>query len=254
MIVQGPPGTGKTHTIANLICHLLATGKRVLVTAKTPRALHVLHEKLPPDIKPLCINLLGQGTEERESLEKSVTGILTRLDRREEIFNGLQIKNLDSRIQANRKDKAVTDNKIMAIRESETFSHRVANGYYSGTAAQIARMLKKEEKLYSWFTDTISVEDSLPLSKEELSCLCRDIVELDYEIEKKLSLLLPDTSKGLPDGKDLRVVFQKEAFVRKKAKNGKELLHSSAGKALIQAGKEKIEPLLKGLSELVSRD
>jgi len=31
VLVQGPPGTGKSHTIANLICHLLATGKRVLV-------------------------------------------------------------------------------------------------------------------------------------------------------------------------------------------------------------------------------
>lgn len=33
VVVQGPPGTGKTHTIANVICHYLALGKRVLVTA-----------------------------------------------------------------------------------------------------------------------------------------------------------------------------------------------------------------------------
>lgn len=32
VLVQGPPGTGKRHTIANLMCHLLATGKRVLIT------------------------------------------------------------------------------------------------------------------------------------------------------------------------------------------------------------------------------
>ena len=32
VVVQGPPGTGKTHTIANVICHYLALGKRVLVT------------------------------------------------------------------------------------------------------------------------------------------------------------------------------------------------------------------------------
>ena len=32
--VQGPPGTGKTHTIANIICHYLATGRRVLVTSR----------------------------------------------------------------------------------------------------------------------------------------------------------------------------------------------------------------------------
>ncbi len=31
VLVQGPPGTGKSHTIANLVCHLLATGQRTLI-------------------------------------------------------------------------------------------------------------------------------------------------------------------------------------------------------------------------------
>jgi hypothetical protein len=60
VLVQGPPGTGKSHTIANLICHLLATGKRVLITAETARALRVLKDKLPKEIHPLCVSLLGQ--------------------------------------------------------------------------------------------------------------------------------------------------------------------------------------------------
>lgn len=34
VVVQGPPGTGKTHTIANIICHYLATGRSVLVSIK----------------------------------------------------------------------------------------------------------------------------------------------------------------------------------------------------------------------------
>ena len=38
VIVQGPPGTGKTHTIGNLIGHLLAQGKSILVTAQTAKA------------------------------------------------------------------------------------------------------------------------------------------------------------------------------------------------------------------------
>ena len=37
--VQGPPGTGKSHTIANIIAHYMATGRRVLVSARTPDAL-----------------------------------------------------------------------------------------------------------------------------------------------------------------------------------------------------------------------
>lgn len=49
VVVQGPPGTGKTHTIANVICHYLAQGKRVLVTSKGETALSVLQEKF---IKP----------------------------------------------------------------------------------------------------------------------------------------------------------------------------------------------------------
>jgi hypothetical protein len=42
LVVQGPPGTGKTHTIANLICHAMATGQRVLVVSRGEAALAVL--------------------------------------------------------------------------------------------------------------------------------------------------------------------------------------------------------------------
>ncbi len=248
VLVQGPPGTGKSHTIANLICHLLATGKRILVTAKTPRALQVLHDKLPSEIKPLCINLLGQGTEERESLARSVTGILTRIDRREEANNGQRIQILENRINDNRKAKAETDNKIMALRESETFTHNIANGQYSGTAAQIARNLRKDTEQYAWFTDSINPDGTLPLSQDEIKCLCRDIVEIDQETEKDLSLFLPDIEK-LPGGKAVRAAFQKEFEVQKRAEEGKERLNSQEGKALIHAGKEKIELMLRYLAD-----
>ncbi len=53
VVVQGPPGTGKTHTIANVICHYLASGKRVLVTSMKDPALAVLHEQLPDEIQPV---------------------------------------------------------------------------------------------------------------------------------------------------------------------------------------------------------
>jgi hypothetical protein len=47
VIVEGPPGTGKTHTIANIICHFLATGRRVLVTSKGEPAVEVLRGQIP---------------------------------------------------------------------------------------------------------------------------------------------------------------------------------------------------------------
>lgn len=51
VVVKGPPGTGKSHTIANLLSHLLAAGERVLVTAQMPKALTVLRDMLPADLQ-----------------------------------------------------------------------------------------------------------------------------------------------------------------------------------------------------------
>lgn len=45
-IVQGPPGTGKSQTIANIICHLAANGKRVLFLSQKAQALKVVKDKL----------------------------------------------------------------------------------------------------------------------------------------------------------------------------------------------------------------
>ena len=57
--VQGPPGTGKTHTIRNLICHLMANGKRVLVVAQKEDPLRVLRDGLPEEVRSLCLAVLG---------------------------------------------------------------------------------------------------------------------------------------------------------------------------------------------------
>jgi len=67
VVVQGPPGTGKTHTIANIICHYLAKGRRVLVTSKSEGALAVLRDQIPEGIRDLAISLL---TSEREGLKQ----------------------------------------------------------------------------------------------------------------------------------------------------------------------------------------
>ena len=79
MLVQGPPGTGKTHTIANLLGHLLAQGKRVLVTAHTPKALRVLRQKVVKPLQPLCLSVLHNDKHSQEELQASVRKIHVRL-------------------------------------------------------------------------------------------------------------------------------------------------------------------------------
>jgi len=77
VVVQGPPGTGKTHTIANVICHYLAQGKRVLVTSKGETALSVLQEKLPERIRPLSVALLSEEREGMKQFEHAIQTIAT---------------------------------------------------------------------------------------------------------------------------------------------------------------------------------
>ncbi len=79
VVVQGPPGTGKTHTISNLIGHLLSQGKSILVTAHTAKALRVLRDKVPDMLKPLCVSVLGSDQLARRQLESAVSSITERL-------------------------------------------------------------------------------------------------------------------------------------------------------------------------------
>lgn len=66
VLVQGPPGTGKTHTIANLIGHLLSRGDSVLVASHTEKALSVLKDKVYKELQSLCISLLSSSSERKE--------------------------------------------------------------------------------------------------------------------------------------------------------------------------------------------
>jgi DNA-directed RNA polymerase subunit L len=80
ILVQGPPGTGKTHTIANLLGHLLSQGKRVLVTSHTSKALKVLRDKVPTNIQSLCVSVLDNVSNNKKELEQSVEAIAQKME------------------------------------------------------------------------------------------------------------------------------------------------------------------------------
>lgn len=75
IVVQGPPGTGKTHTIANIIGHAMASGKRVLVAAHTAEALGAIREKLPEPLRALTIAVTHSDREGARQLEDAVQAL-----------------------------------------------------------------------------------------------------------------------------------------------------------------------------------
>lgn len=75
-VVQGPPGTGKSLTIANLACHLVATGKRVLITSQKDKALGVVDDLINTlGLAQLPMTLLRQDKESKHELRSRLEQI-----------------------------------------------------------------------------------------------------------------------------------------------------------------------------------
>lgn len=171
VLVQGPPGTGKSHTIANLVCHLLATGKKILITAETSRALKVLKEKLPQDIQPLCISLLGQGGDSFAELNAAVQGITTRYASWRPGAYDQQISDVDRDLIARRRDLAKTNDELRELRADETVSHQIAGGAYRGTASAIAAQVSSQRFRFGWLQLPQNSSAESPLTKEAMVAL-----------------------------------------------------------------------------------
>ncbi len=164
VLVQGPPGTGKSHTIANLICHLLATGQRLLVTAETAQALRVVKEMLPEELQPLCVSLLGQGGGAFAELNRAVQGITTKQASYAHGDEDRRISEIDDELANARRELARTDSELRSLRADETEPHSIADGTYSGTASRIAQRVAGEREQYGWLHVPNEAKSEPPLS------------------------------------------------------------------------------------------
>ncbi len=216
VLVQGPPGTGKSHTIANLICHLLATGQRTLITAKTPRALQVLERLVPDELRPLCINLLGSGLEERRSLESSVGGILRKNEEWNEGRAERERTELEKRLRKLREEKAKVNRQLRDIRESETHTQSIADGAYQGTAARIAKAVNRDRVDYEWFTDSVPVDKTCQISANELRSILTALRQFTPEKRRELGLGWPD---ALPSSERFANLVRNEANAAEEEQN-----------------------------------
>lgn len=208
VLVQGPPGTGKSHTIANLICHLLATGQRTLITAKTPRALQVLEGLVPDELRPLCINLLGSGLEERRSLESSVGGILRKNEEWNEDRAKQERAEREDRLRKCREEKAKVNQRLRHIRESETHTQSIAEGAYRGTAARIAEAVNRDRADYEWFTDSVPLDKTCQIAVNDLRSVLAALRQFTPEKRQELGLAWPET---LPSSERFADLVRNEA-------------------------------------------
>lgn len=252
VLVKGPPGTGKSHTIANLICHLLASGDRILVTAHAPKALAILRGLLPDDVRNLSVTTLGSSREDQRLLEESVRGIL----RRKNEWSGAEraqqtIDQTEKRLQQVEGEIATVERRLRECREAETHSHTLPGGY-QGTAAQIARRLHEESEQFSWFSDGGCADAPCPLQPAEVAFLAEVHGQLTKETLEELRLQVGDLQLPDPDAfgrlvADLLTAEESAGRAKNAAVAEKlEVLRNSSPEALVeglQAGLVAIEEL-----------
>ena len=199
VLVQGPPGTGKTHTIGNLVGHLLAQGKSVLVTSHTTKALRMVRNHIVPELRPLCVSVLESDLDSRKQLESAVGSIAERLSRADASSLEMQAKKLESeRVDLLKKLDEIR-NQLTEARADEYRDIAIAGR--SWAPADAARQVVEEKEAHGWIPGPVAAVAPLPLSPGELADLYRTGVSISREDEHELSGHLPELH-DLPRAED----------------------------------------------------
>jgi len=161
VVVQGPPGTGKTHTIANIICHYLATGRSVLVTSKGEPALSVLQEQIPEELRTLTISLLAnerQGMKQLEAAVELLAGLVSQTSLRElnqeAESNELRVKQLNKEI-------VQIDEQIKAwgLKQLNPVGKRLTDASTDVTAMELALLVINDTGEHDWLPDKLGASE-----------------------------------------------------------------------------------------------
>lgn len=166
-IVQGPPGTGKTHTAAAMITHLLAQGKRVLVTAHTDRALAEVRGKLPVQMRDLCVSVAGASRDNFDDLKLSMERIAAAADDHDAPGARRRVEASNARVAELRAARARVGEKLLRRREQEVTRHLV--GSYQGTLTELIQRYRSEATRFGWMRglDKVDAGVALPISSIE---------------------------------------------------------------------------------------
>lgn len=169
--VQGPPGTGKTHTIANIICHYLATGRKVLVTSKGEHALSVLQDKIPEAVRPLTVALLSGDKEGMRQFQASIEAIIHNLSHLNSRVTENEIEHCKQKIDAAHAEVSIGDERI-----DEIATQQLSNIEIDGVkmrAQRMAELVVSGHQAHGWFDDDVTLvpEHAPPLSGLEAQTL-----------------------------------------------------------------------------------
>ena len=198
--VQGPPGTGKTHTIANLISHLVGHGKRVLVTSQKEQALLVLRDKIPESVRDLSVAVLGSSADSLAQLDQSVQAIYEHAVGLDRAPARARIAELESRLAGLQQDIGALRTRISASIARERDSYTVGSSTHSPST--LGQWLAANAPSLGYIPDRIDPTAICPLTEVEIAGLYQLAKALDPNDCAQARLRLPATDQ-FPSGSDM---------------------------------------------------
>ncbi|WP_409305728.1 AAA domain-containing protein [Peribacillus sp. SCS-155] len=244
--VQGPPGTGKTHTIANLVSHFLAEGKRILITSQKENPLKVLKNKIPKEIRDLCVPVLGGGRESLQEIETSIRVIGEKLGELDPTRLSIDIQRDKEELDKSKRAEAQLKNQLKICSEKEGTELQ-----YKGQRLfkyDVAKQLAESNISYKWIQDSVSMDVTFPFDAIEFQELWNLKGPLDNS-----SLLLKDVTLPV-----VNVHLQDEDSFKSLVNTGVELLkYDEKGQNIIESyhlpkNMEAIQSLLTDLKAISS--
>lgn len=209
VVVQGPPGTGKTHTIANIICHYLATGRRVLVTSKGESALTVLQAQIPETLRALTISLLTSEKQGMKQLEQAITLLSNMVKQSDPITLQKEADSKQLRVDALKAKIATIDQQIeeWGKKQINPIDGTLKNAAEDTTTAmELAQLVVAEQDGHQWLPDTL--ENSTQPTPLFTNYDIENIRELRKKADKHVvyaNQSLPET-QALPDSANIAAI------------------------------------------------
>jgi len=216
--VQGPPGTGKSHTIANLISHMLSEGKKILVIAKAERPLRVLRKMIPESIRPFCVTLFSDESSSFNELEEAVKAISEITSSLDAELAEKELQKVNENIKEIRESIAKTRSLIKAISKQEKDKYHILGKELS--LMELGFWLNEHESELGFIPDAISGDKELPLSQEELFRLFELSGIIFYDDKKLINSSLPDLNI-VPNSSKIKEIFVALEYLESEYQNGR---------------------------------
>lgn len=222
VVVQGPPGTGKSHNIVNLVSHLVASGKKVLVTSQTTKALKVIDNMIArqfPELANFCVTIFGDDKQDLNKLEYILDNNLFKLDKLDEEYLKSTITLAKERFKKMTRQSEELIEQIHKLSQEEfekgCFVDKNCN------QAELIEFILTKEQDYSWFIDEADTKREFPYTNQQFGEYFKMCIPFTPEKLKILQQDLPEVSKINDIGKNVELSKQIKEIEKLLGENNK---------------------------------